>query len=282
MAGWTSDRLVSGPLTTQMDLSSPAGGVSEGQLSRLVELEIIPRLMMMYSALQHGEGERAAGLAVTQHHVQTLALLSVDGSADSALGYVRALMEAGAELDDVLLELLAPAANLLGTRWLDDGLDFSQVTVGLWRLQQVLHDLGTDRPTCPCGGDRHILLSGMPGAQHSFGVAIVADFFARDGWSVTYEPQASWQSLQDAVADRWYDVIGLSLAQSQDLRVVPSAIEHLRRCSANRSAFVMVGGPLAAEMPELASLCGADAMALEAKSALSLANGRVRAQVKQG
>ncbi|MFX8024223.1 B12-binding domain-containing protein, partial [Acinetobacter baumannii] len=72
---------------------------------------------------------------MTDEHVHTLARLAVEGDADSASSYVRALLDAGASQEQVFLDLLAPCARWMGELWEQDRFDFSQVTIGLWRLQ---------------------------------------------------------------------------------------------------------------------------------------------------
>ena len=54
----------------------------------------------------------------------------------------------------------------------------------------------------------------------------------------------------------------------------------MRKAAANPQLFVMVGGPMAAQMPDLARLCGADAVACDARAAVDAANASLRRGVK--
>lgn len=255
------------------------------QLSRIVELEIIPRLMLMHSAqpLQDRPLSLLPVLVLTTEHVHTLARLSAEGDADSASSYVRALLDAGASQEQVFLDLLAPCARWLGELWDDDRYDFSQVTIGLWRLQRVLHEQGSrfNQVARPDADSHRALLAAVPGAQHTFGVVMAAEFFSRAGWDVECEPKATWSDLQTRLTGNWFDMFGLSIATGDSIAHVASAILDMREASANREIFVMVGGPMAAEMPDLAALCGADAMASEACSAVEAAKSSLRARVKR-
>lgn len=302
MAGWTTNRLANDQhkrLIGQGDsyqaddgMARPPPGVphlvsvneaADLQLSRIVELEIIPRLMLMHSAAPGQMRAPVQAFLITPLHVETLGKLAVEGDADSCSRFVRALLDAGAALDQVFLELLAPCAQGLGAKWDDDVYDFSQVTMGLWRLQQVLFEQGSRFKLCSGGkGPRHrALLAAVPGTQHTFGVAMVAEFFARAGWDVLCEPKPSWQDMRAALSSEWFDMLGLSISTPQSIPQVASAILSLRQASVNPRIFVMVGGPLAALLPDLSALCGADAMAIEANAAIETANLWIGAPCKQ-
>ncbi|MFG6414961.1 B12-binding domain-containing protein [Roseateles sp. DC23W] len=253
------------------------------QLSRIVELEIIPRLMLMHSAQPLRDSPPRPPLAMTTEHVHTLARLAAEGGADSANSYVRALLDAGASQEQVFLDLLAPCARWMGELWEEDRYDFSQVTIGLWRLQRVLHEQGSrfNQVARPDGDGHRALLAAVPGAQHTFGVVMAAEFFTRAGWDVECEPKASWADLHARLTGNWFDMFGLSISTSDSIPHVASAILDMREASANRDIFVMVGGPMAAQMPELARLCGADSMAGDACSAVEAAKNGIARRVKR-
>lgn len=251
------------------------------QLSRVVELEIIPRLMLLHSSQAPAiPPAPSPAFAITAAHVETLTHLAVDPDPARALDFVAAVSSAGAPRQDVLLKLLVPAARLMGQLWIDDVYDFSQVTIGLWRLQQVLHDeaLRLRAPGMPRGG--RALFAVVPGSQHSFGVSIVAEFFARDGWTVDFDPCADWPDVRRAVENETYDVLGVSISMDEQIPSVASAILDLRRASCARDLYVMVGGPVASRLPDLARRCAADAMATEAPEALAMANRRLAAVLR--
>jgi MerR family transcriptional regulator, light-induced transcriptional regulator len=252
------------------------------QLSRIVELEIIPRLMLMHSAQPPRERPLMPALLLTVEHVHTLAQLAVEGATESASSYVRALLDAGASQEHVFLDLLAPCARWMGEQWEADVYDFSQVTIGLWRLQRVLHEYGArfNQVARPDADSHRALMAAVPGAQHTFGVVMAAEFFSRAGWDVECEPQASWADLQTRLSCNWFDMFGLSIATGDSIPHVASAILDVREASANPTLFVMVGGPLAAVMPDLAQLCGADAMACDAGIAVATANSHAGRGVK--
>lgn len=241
----------------------------EQQLSRVVELEIIPRLLMMHA--QSAPAVRAPGLATTHAHVTTLAELAVDDDANSASRFVQALSEAGATPNQILLDLLAPCAALMGTWWCEDVFDFTEVTIGICRLQQALNEqVAHARPALRVGAPR-ILLAALPESQHTFGAALAAEYFALAGWDVHYAPGLSWEALRCQLAYEHFDVLGLSLSCDAEAMSAASAIVGLRRVSMNQGLGVLVGGPLALACDDLATRCGADGQVAKVDAAVDWA-----------
>lgn len=250
----------------------------QSQLSRIVELEIIPRLMLLHRTQPLLAASSLPPPMLTDEHIRTLSDLAIDGDAEGSCAYVRSLVADGATAEQIFLDLLAPCARWMGQLWEEDRYSFSQVTVGLWRLQRVLHEHAASPGQCMRlnAENRRALLAAVPGAQHTFGVSMLAEFFGRAGWEVDCEPQSSWADLQNQVSNGWFDLFGLSVSTSDSIASAASAILDLRQRSANPQLFVMVGGPMAVQMPDLAQLCGADAMASDARDALNLANASLQ------
>ncbi len=263
--------------------SAPATvSAQQAQLTRLVELEIIPRLMLMHRVQPLRPRPSAVLVQITETQVHELAELAVHGTPDAVEARVHALIAGGISHEQIFLDLLAPCARRMGELWEEDVYSFSQVTIGLWRLQRVLHELSAPVGTCARGDadSQRVLMAAVPGSQHTFGVAMVAEFFSRAGWDVACEPRVSWQDLRARLSREWFDVFGLSISATDSLPLVASAILDIRRAAANPQLFVMVGGPLAASMPDLARRCGADAMASDAPSAVAAACGSLRRSAK--
>lgn len=239
----------------------------DAQLSRLVELEVIPRLLLMHGA-SPSHPRVGPQVLLNEMHVDVLARLAAEGDAGSAGAYVHALLDAGATEEQVFLELLAPAARLLGQKWEDDLYTFSQVTIALWRMQQILHD--HRGRTLTIGGAQpargRALLAVAPGAQHSFGVSMVSDLFGRAGWEVTQVVGGDWPAIKAAVSENWFDILGFSASTASDVAEIGSAILMLRKAAMNARLLIMVGGaatgiPALASVVSAADLVGADVRA---------------------
>jgi len=249
-----------------------AAGVADGHsLSNLVEREIIPRLVASYPVTGKLTAAGDSG-EITAEEVDAFAPLSLQVEADSLLDYVEAILRRGVGIDTLLVDLLAPAARRLGEYWEDDRCDFVDVTMGLWRLQEIVHELGARLPVeRQAGPGRKALFASMPGDQHSFGTVVVEELFCREGWLTDRMAEASTPDLLERVAGEWFDLIGLTISCDYHIAPLPSVIAALRNVSRNPHLCVMVGGRIFVDDPALATRIGADGTAADAKMAVSMA-----------
>jgi MerR family transcriptional regulator, light-induced transcriptional regulator len=208
--------------------------------------------------------------------VQQFTFLVLGSDDSAALAYVDSLTSQGTSTDLIFLNLLAPAARLLGEMWEADTTDFANVTLGVSRLHRILRHLGENDPD----GDRAttsgtILLTTIPGEQHSFGMAMAAEFFRRDGWDICTGPFASQRELSLLVQERWFDVVGFSVTSDRRLDELKRGIHDVRRDSRNRRVGIVLGGPMTMQRPELAGLLGADSISTDGARAPQLARDLV-------
>jgi methanogenic corrinoid protein MtbC1 len=237
-------------------------------LTRTIEQEIVPRLVLARNALPD-HGTAAAVPPPEPQDAVDLARLVMAADPTEAAAFVEAIHSRGTPLDSVLLDVLAPTARRLGELWTEDLCDFAQVTMGLWRLHQLMRTLsaGIDHPTLYRENDRQALLVPVPGEQHTFGLAMVADFFRRAGWTVWSEPLASSNDLVGIVRSEWFALVGFSVSSASRLDVLAASIRRVRRASRNPAVNIMVGGPAFIDHPELVALVGADATAVDGRQA---------------
>jgi methanogenic corrinoid protein MtbC1 len=251
---------------------------SEQRLARLVrtiEAEIIPRLVLARRAAQDCPPVHAlVPGAPALEEVAELASLALARDGTVASSYVGALHTRGVSAETLYLDLLAPAARHLGELWKEDLCSFTEVTLGLWRLHQVLRELSPafqSEADHPAHGLR-ALLAPAPGEQHTFGLSMVAEFFRRAGWDVWSGPVTSRQELVGMVRSAWFAVVGLSVSSERKLDEVATGIRAIRRASRNRSIGVMVGGPMFLEHPDWVARVGADATAVDGRQAIRQAH----------
>ncbi|KQP62201.1 coenzyme B12-binding protein [Methylobacterium sp. Leaf112] len=238
-------------------------------LGRIVQTDIIPRLML----LERGERQ------VRSDVPPKLDTETVAGFTDLILGHdVTAVMNAFSALtakgycvDDLFLDLLAPSAALLGRMWDDDLCDFIEVTAGLAQLQFLLAAYRMDGGIAPYDSERRILLMGAPGELHTFGLAIVEQFMRKAGWHVASGLASSPKEIADLVGSEPFGIVGLTLSRESHLDQLAASIQAVRRASLNPSIGVMVGGPVFLEHPEYVERVGADASAVDAATAVLLA-----------
>ena len=257
------------------DRGRPAAAWAPTALAGLIESEIIPRMLAA-----HREEDALAPIAHAAPPV--IELLEADAFADlvleheaySLLGIVDGFLDRGIAVEDLLVDLLAPVARRLGAYWEEDRCDFVDVTMGLWRLQEIVHELETRRPAARRGaadGGR-VLFAAMPGDQHSFGLSLVEDCFARAGWNTSSHAAGSNSALLGMVARSWFDIVGLTVTCEAQIAQLPGLIGAIRAASRNPQIGVMVGGPMLVARPEVALQSGADATAPDGRQAVARAN----------
>ncbi len=251
-------------------------------LNSLLEQDLINRLMTAHrSPLLPTPGparELAASLrvAVEPAQVQALVDISLNGEAEAAREFVFHLRDKGVSIESLYLDLIAPAARCIGAMWEADICDFVLVTLALLRIQQVTYDLS---PDFIAGGaepsSRRALIVPAPGSHHTLGAAMVADFFRRDGWDVLSSHELSRADVLRVLRQDWFDLVAVSISAPNQILSSSALISDIRKLSSNRGVLVLVGGPLALSVPDLATLVGADMMTLDAKQAVDVAGRAV-------
>ena len=242
-------------------------------LAQAIQHEIIPRLMLAHrTPIECDVPPEVATVQVSAEEVATFGQLILTRSEEQALACITRMRAAGAPIEAIYLDLLAPAARYLGELWEDDLCDFTDVTIGLGRLQKMLRDLNTEVEATrnPTANGLSILLVPTPGEQHTFGLAMVAELFRKQGWEVVGGPYELADSPQVLTGHRAFDVVGFSLATSVNLNNLKKTIAEVRKASKNKGVCIMVGGPLCTLHPEYGSDIGADLVASDAQQAPSL------------
>lgn len=257
----------------------PRGG-EQGQLSALIEREIIPRLVAAHPRAQQAPALTRAP-AVIGNEVATFTTLVMTAEVDVLLDYLDQLIARAVPIESILIELLAPTARRLGEFWEQDYCDFIDVTMALWRLQEVVHELAARVPAAvarPIG--RRALFAPMPGGQHSFGAVVMDEIFTRDGWATERLTETTTPELLARLAADSFDLVGLTVSCDCHMRALPALITAMRNVSSNARLCVMVGGRVFNEDPERAVQVGADGTAADARLAVALATQLVDARVR--
>jgi len=260
-------------LATSQPLMSP------GPLADVIAHTVIPRI---------GERLREDAAVDLQDQWQddavSFAMLAIDADAEVILTRLDAMLVDGADIETILVSILAPAARRLGLMWEQDDCDFVDVTMGLWRLQEVVRELSGRVPTrhgSVSEGYRAVF-SAMPGEQHNFGTVIVEDIFRRAGWSTELLLEAQQGALLKAVASSHYDLVGVTVSLDAHIERLPSLLLAIRSVSRNPRLCILLGGRVLMDDPQLAFRVGADGTAADAQSAVDLANRLVTANACRG
>lgn len=252
---------------------------------RAVEADVIPRLARRHPRPQVMQVPPAAApespFSEAQVTLFTRHLLSGDGA---ALAMLQQWVDRGLDPTGLCLELLSPAARLLGEWWSQDECDFAEVTMGLGRLHGMLRLVANRLPLqpAPLGVPRQVLLSPGPQGQHTLGLCMVGDFFRASGWDVWPEMPAQAEALLGLVSQRRFHLVGFSIGHERHVTELAQLIARVRAVSADRQVAVMVGGPLLLADPGCVAALGADAMATDARQAMLAAERLVTGQGRIG
>jgi len=167
-----------------------------------------------------------------------------------------------------LVECYFPAvARALGCDWVEDSAGFAAVTIGMSRLQTLLHrivrtchvELPMDSPS--------ILVVLPAGEQHSFGVQVLAEQLRRNGASAHVLIAPTPDRLQDLVRSGRYDGAMVSVACDQGIEPAARVVRSIKQAS-HGELWVAVGGSLLEREPALKARLGADIATQDIKLAM--------------
>jgi MerR family transcriptional regulator, light-induced transcriptional regulator len=238
-------------------------------LASLIEGEIIPRLLFAHRSSANEIEQKSDG-RIAPAQAEGFAPMVLRLEAHALFEEVEGFLARGASVEAVLVDLLAPAARQLGVYWEEDTCDFVDVTMGLWRLQQLVHELSSRIPGKAPSFDRsrRALFSVFPGEQHSLGTVMVEECFRRKGWVTDCFTSATEYQLLGAVRDHSFDLVGLTISYDSGHEQARNLIAKIRTTSRNPMLGILVGGRILTQNPELALQMGADATALDAEGAV--------------
>ncbi len=246
----------------------------QASVLEILESQIIPSLLESTAhSLPFFSTDGTRRNLPTAQEIANFAEICISTDPDFPDTFVQSLMAEGLSAESIFLHLLTPAARHLGYLWDEDLCDFTKVTVGLIRMQQITLRLGSGfqkQRKSPMSG-RRAMFAPVPGSQHTLGVLMVSEFFRREGWQVWMELGSSEVQLLSAAKKDWFDVIGLSIGTEAHAEYLEEIIAELRLTASNPNVKVLIGGPALATMPHLCQAVGADGWASDAISAIDLA-----------
>ena len=238
----------------------------------VLESQIIPRLVNAHRTGEHLAAISSASQPIDQE-IAAFAGLCAAGKREEAALLIERLRSNGLDHEAVFVDLITPAARLLGWQWEDDRLGFTEVTVGLVLMHEVVHGMGYEYHDGPqtAGGVKRVMLACAPGSQHVLGLAIVAEFFRKAGWQVVLEVSPSRTELCHAVRNEWFDLVGVSVALDSQLDALCDLVDSLKTASRNPTTPVLLGGPIFSTGAHRAETFGAQAICVDARDCVPLA-----------
>jgi methanogenic corrinoid protein MtbC1 len=239
-----------------------------------IESNIIPRLIASHpnSGSQQQAKQALSQSIENPEKVQELVDLILQ-DASQAEQRITDYCAAGIPLEEIYLRLISPSAKRLGEMWDEDTCSFVDVTIGLWRMKQIMHDLSPvfQEYSRTSQYSPKAMLIPMTGSQHTLGLFMVSEFFRKAGWKVWGELSAQQPEVVTKAANEWFDLIGISVSIQEQFTELNNFIQTLKNASKNPEVGIMVGGPLFIANPELISQVQADIIGLNAQEAIEAA-----------
>ncbi|MEM7703804.1 MAG: cobalamin-dependent protein [Pseudomonadota bacterium] len=250
---------------------------SQDPVREALENDIIPRLMLPH--LVDGSvgplfGAKQERFEIDAKETQDFMPLPLHMDAHDLLQEVDRFLGQGVSVEDVYLDLLAPAAQYLGELWKTDECDFVDVTMGLWRLQEVMREITRRSPPIsdPIGATRSALFCPIPGDVHSFGAQMIEDVFSRAGWQSEVLLKPGRRKLLDRISRQPFDLVGLTVSRDSPVSALAGLVKAIRGVAVKQNLIVLVGGYMINQNPACVEAIGADGTGVDAKAALETAD----------
>ena len=192
----------------------------------------------------------------------------VAGDARGSWSVIEAALAAGAELDEVYLDIVAPALRTIGLRWAEGTLDVAvehraSVITGrlLGRLGPRFHRRGRSRGT--------VVLGAPAGEHHALPLALLADVVRGRGWDVSDlgadVPPRSF--ARTAAATQQLRMVGVSISTPESMRAGEETIAALR--GALTGVPILAGGHAVVDEAHARAI-GADGWAPHGRAVVAL------------
>ena len=183
------------------------------------------------------------------NRITQLLLSTEDGAFELA---ITVLKTHGVSINYIVLDLIPSIARRLGKQWEDDTLSFAEVSIGVNRLERVIHKLDYlfQVTQLEKRGNQSILITVFPESQHSLGTLILSNYFIHSGWRVYRPENTSMKSISQEIESHSHDAIAISVSCDEQLELLPNTISALREKSKNKKIKVLIGGPLYNKAPE--------------------------------
>ena len=217
--------------------------------------------------------------AIPEDRALAFAELPLSLEASDLVKEIKVLLDEGFTIDTIYDDLLAPAARWLGEKWEQDACDFVDVTMGLWRLHEVMRVIASDvSPAIQADGpaEKRAVFIPMPGDQHFMGPQMLEDVFTRAGWDACSLAEPRRGDILGLLGKESFDLVGLTLSRDCPSASARNLISAMRLASRNPEISVLVGGRMINQNPAVVAEVGADGTGADARTALVVAERLVK------
>jgi methanogenic corrinoid protein MtbC1 len=226
----------------------------------MIQGQIIPRLMRAHTDPYAAANDSAARPAMSSEDREAFLAVVLTKTLDSVCDHVATLMRGGALMSSIYAQLLAPSARQLADLWDEDRVSYTDVTIGLGRLQQLIRSFAD---LTPYNGDddpqsASAYFAPRPGEEQTFGFYLMEEMFRWSGWRTSVDSKTTNDEIRSSVRNQWFDMLCLSVTRNDRLEELRAMLEAIRAASRNPDLFVLVSGAPFNERPGLVDTVGAD------------------------
>lgn len=244
----------------------------EDIIARVLHNNVIPSLTKTA-----GGRTGAAAFGYHQSDIAGIVKLLRDGREQEILQTIDGFLSKGSRHYEVYLDVFCECARHLGELWARDECSFSEVTLGLAFLNSLIHryrhGLGPELPDTRCG---KVFITSIPGDTHMTGAAMLEAFFSAAGWQCDVLLDGKEKDIAKQVSEQVFDIVGISVARSEDISRCKQMVRLVRRNSKNPEIKVLVGGNAFKDNPRAIAAVEADGFSEDALSALIVAEDLLR------
>lgn len=203
------------------------------------------------------------------------ALLSGDSRGANAL--LELCLERGDTLLNFELHVIQPALYGIGRKWQCNQVSVAQEHLATAMAQSIM-SRGLMKVPLPPGCGQKVLLACVQGNTHSVGLQMVADGYYLAGWDVQFlGADVPSQSLVKHAIEWKPDLVGLSVAFAQQLRVARDIMTQLTHAMHDLRPPVIIGGMAVIQFARIADAVGADGWSPNAGTAVDAGTELLRA-----
>jgi hypothetical protein len=182
-------------------------------------------------------------------------------------------------VDSIIDHYVPTTARMLGDHWVEDRINFAEVTIGVMRLQSLLAEATASvRPRDVPAQDQLDALVVIPqGEQHFLGASVLAGQMRRLGCEVSMSYDEDFDSLTERLHDEAPDLILITCARRETLESVADTVQTIRN-AVGTSPVLAVGGAIQMKEKDVIELTGADVVTKIAEEAVTFCVQRRRSQ----
>jgi methylmalonyl-CoA mutase cobalamin-binding subunit len=196
--------------------------------------------------IEHLARRRRTGVGVLDASLVETMITGI-GSADpgAMAALIDALQEARVSDEQIIDGYIPECARRLGRAWEEDRMSFAAVTLGVGRLQHLLHLLAQDATADAADpfAEGAVLLIVPPGEQHTLGAMVVASQLRRQGISVCLRYAPGLLDLSMLLDSRRFDAALITIGSEERLEICRKLVNTLSQLGKG-TLRIAVGGPV--------------------------------------